>query len=94
MCTRGPRIQPVGARSRATGVARLKKVNTDPPVITKSGYRTRKDGFESCDAGRAGARPYRRKPASRRIDSQTFLPQILGMTNTLARNELVASAVA
>jgi hypothetical protein len=71
MCTRRPRIQPGGAGSRATGVARLNKLNTDPPVITKSDYRTPKDGFESCDAGRAGARPYRRKPASRRIDSRT-----------------------
>jgi hypothetical protein len=71
MGTRGPRIQPVGARSRATGVARLKKMNTDPAGITKSDYRSRKDGFESCDAGLAGARPYRRKSASRRIDSHT-----------------------
>ena len=56
---RGPRLQPVGARSRATGVARLRKMNTGLPVIPKSDYRTPKDGFETYDAGRAGARPYR-----------------------------------
>ena len=31
---RGPRIGPVGARSCATGVARLRKMNADRPVIT------------------------------------------------------------
>jgi len=51
-------IQPVGARSRAAGVACLRKMNTHPPVIPKSDYRTRKDDFETCDASRTVARHY------------------------------------
>ena len=69
------RPPPVGARSRATGVARRgsrlfefsKASRRSVPLCTlwNLEWRTRKDGFfETCDAGRAGARPYRRKPAS------------------------------
>jgi hypothetical protein len=43
-------------------------------MSAKTDDRTRKDGFEARDAGREGARPYRRKPSShgaRRIVSHT-----------------------
>jgi hypothetical protein len=63
---------PVGARSCATGVARLTKMNRELLVVPKSDYRTRRDGFETCYAGRAGARPYRRKGLSRRRGRPRF----------------------
>jgi hypothetical protein len=36
---------PVGARSRATGVARLAKMNTEPSVITEVGLQNPKTRF-------------------------------------------------
>jgi hypothetical protein len=58
---RDPRIQPVGARSCATGVARLTKMNTGPCGHRRSQItEPAKEGLGMCDAGRAGARPYRR----------------------------------
>jgi hypothetical protein len=42
-------------------VARLTKMNSAPPVITEVGLEIRKDGFETCGAGRAGARPYQKQ---------------------------------
>jgi len=39
------RTQPVGARSRATGVARVTKMNTAPSVITEVGLQNPKGRF-------------------------------------------------
>jgi hypothetical protein len=36
---------PVGARSRATGVARLTKMNTDPSVVAELGLQNSKKRF-------------------------------------------------
>jgi len=47
-------------------VTRLRKITTDRPDHHGSRItEPEKTVFETCDAGRAGARPYRRKPASR-----------------------------